>query len=119
MYYTQAIEVMKSLIQVNGVLIGFVGLMTTVLFTRPPYKGKIFLQSVLKSSIESVALFMLSILSSVFFIAFMRLESGLRSSDLFIPIFTLVAGVSSLFIFIGYVSGAIPSAEQEKPQTSV
>lgn len=111
---TLAIEIMRSIIETDGVLIGFVGLMATVLFTRPPSKEKDFLQATLLCSATSAAFFVFSILCSIFTIAYIEPGFGLRGMSLFLPIQALILGMTLILLFIGFVSGAIPLLEKSK-----
>jgi len=113
---TLAVEIVRSIIATDGVLIGFAGLIATVLFTNPPYKGKDFLQATIGVAAASAGWFLVSIVCSIFIIGSMKL--GLRGSDLFWPIMTLVLGVTGLFIFLGAVIGFVPLPEENMKTSS-
>jgi len=113
-YDTPAIETMKSIIETDGVLIGFTGLIATVLFTRPPYRGKEFLQVTISISALSVVYFVISIPWSIRVMAYINPVIRLESSNLFGPILFLGLGVTQLLIFIGWVSGFLPLPESKE-----
>jgi len=116
-YDTPAIEIMKSIIETDVVLIGFTGLIATVLFTRPLFRGKEekeFLQTTILISALSVVYFLISILWSIRVMAYINTVIRLESSNLFGPILFLGLGVTQLLIFIGWVSGFLPLPESKE-----
>jgi len=109
---TLAIEITRSIVTTNAALIGFAGLMATVLFARPPFREKEFLQATLVISALSIVVFLISILWSILIMASINRVFGLERSNLFGPILFLGVGVTQLLIFIGWVSGLIPRPEK-------
>jgi len=114
-YDTLAIEIIRTIVTTDAALIGFTGLMATVLFTRPLWRGeeeKEFLQGTIVVSALSMIVFLISILWSILIMASINLVFGLERSNLFGPIWFLSVGVTQLSIFIGWISGLIPHPEK-------
>ena len=113
-YDALAIEIIRTIVTTDAALIGFTGLMATVLFTRPPFREKEFLQATIVISALSMVVFLISILWSILSMASINRVFGLERSKLFGPIWFLGVGVTQLFIFIGWVSGFLPLPERKE-----